>query len=185
MVVIRANPQETLPIASFEVRHRKIGTPTWLFAPGAAAAGAVVLPGYQRGDELELQGRAVSTLGTPGDWSASLTHVVAATDPDAPSPPQNLSATSPSAGTIRVQVTSGPSPQTAATQIYIASGASALFASATKQGDPIASGLNTPLPVFEITDLSPGPYRIWATALDSLENPIESVPVGPFDITVA
>lgn len=185
VVLIRANPGETLPIASFEVQHRPLPGGAFTVTAGAAAAGAVVLPGYERGDEVELQGRAVATNGSPGAWTESLIHVVAATDPDAPSPPQNLTASSPSAGTIRVQVTSSPSPQTVATQLYIASGASTPFTSATKYGDSIASGPNTTLPPVDITGLSAGPWRVWATALDSLENPIESVPVGPADVTVA
>ncbi|AWN55069.1 phage tail protein [Methylobacterium sp. 17Sr1-1] len=192
VVLLRADPLETLTIASFEVRHREIGAATWMSAPGSAAAGAVVLPGYEKGDGIELQARAISVLGTPGSWTASLTHQVAATDP-APLPaPYNLSATSPSAGQIRVQVTAGPAPETVATQIYIGP-AGAPFAAASKVGDPIVSGPNTTLPPLFFSTLGNGnplasgtTYRVWATALDTLDGPsTPSLAAGPADVTVA
>jgi hypothetical protein len=185
VVLLRANPAETLPVASFQVQHRPLGSGgAYSTTTAAAAAGAVVLPGYDRGDEVELQGRAVGTNGAAGDWTAPLTHVVAATDPDAPSPPENLSAESPAPGVIRLRVTSGPSPQTVGVQFYATYNSSLPFSSASKFREPVASGPNVPLTVDFSGHIS-GPYRFWAVALDSLDDPIESVPVGPVDVTVS
>ena len=191
VVLLRAAPLETLTLSSFEVRHRKIGAAAWASAPGSITAGSVVLPGYQRGDGIELQARAISALGTPGDWTTpTLTHQVAATDPAAPSAPQALTVTAPAAGTIRSEATSSADPNSTATRTYIAAGTSAPFASAAAYAGDQASGPNTPLPARTLTTLpsgaplSPGPYRLWVTALDGNSPPVESIPLGPRDVTV-
>ncbi|QRE76173.1 TipJ family phage tail tip protein [Methylobacterium aquaticum] len=195
VVLVRSPPLETLTIASFEMRHRKIGSGTWMSAPGAAAAGAVVLPGYQRGDSIELQARAISTLGTPGDWSTpSLTHQVAATDPAAPSAPQSLTAVQVAGApslTIRATATSSADPNSTATRLYIAAGASTPFSAATAYTADQASGPNTTLPPRDLTTLpngtalAAGTYRLWATALDGNSPPVESIPFGPVSVTLS
>lgn len=194
VVLIRSAPLETLTIASFEVRHRKIGATTWLSAPGSAAAGAVVLPGYQKGDGIELQARAISARGTPGDWSTPvLTHQVAATDPAAPSAPQGLTVSQVSGAsslTIRATVTSSAAAASVATRLYIAAGASAPFSAASAYTGDQASGPNTTLPPRDLTalpngtPLAAGTYRLWATALDGNSPPVESIPFGPVSVTL-
>jgi hypothetical protein len=195
VVLVRAFPLETLTIASFEVRHRKIGSGTWMSAPGAAAAGAVMLPGYQKGDGIELQARAVSAGGVPGDWSAPiLSHQVAATDPAAPSAPQALTATQVSGAnspTIRATATSSPDPNSVATRLYIAAGAGAPFSAASAYMGDQVSGPNTTLPPRDLTTLpngtalAAGTYRLWATTLDGNSPPVEGIPVGPFPVTLS
>ncbi|MBK3426787.1 host specificity factor TipJ family phage tail protein, partial [Methylobacterium ajmalii] len=187
VVLVRAFPLETLTSASFEVRHRKIGSGTWMSAPGAAAAGAVMLPGYQKGDGIELQARAVSAGGVPGDWSAPiLSHQVAATDPAAPSAPQALTATQVSGAnspTIRATATSSPDPNSVATRLYIAAGAGAPFSAASAYMGDQVSGPNTTLPPRDLTTLpngtalAAGTYRLWATTLDGNSPPVEGIPV--------
>lgn len=186
VVLVAESGINTVPIATFQARGRIVGSGAWTTASGTVASGAVLLPGFARSDAIEVQAQVISTAGVPSGWSAISTHTVAATDPAAPAAPTSLSLSNPATGTIRVDVTSSPSPQSAATQIYIATGASAVFASAVAVGDPLNSGPNTALPSYDITGRTPGTtYRIWATALDSDAPPNESAPAGPATITAA
>lgn len=183
VVLVQASALETSTIASFEARHRLVGATVWSSAAGGASSGAVLLSGYAKGDLVEAQARAVSNRGTPSSWTATVRHTVAATDPAAPDKPLSVSLATPSAGTIRVNVTSGGSAATAATQIYLAAGADAVFASARKVGAPINGGPSTSLPAYDITGLTAGTtYRVWATTLDNDAPPNESAPAGPASI---
>lgn len=185
IILLRPNPYEAQVITSYQVRHRLIGGTAYTTTPSLAAAGAVVLSGYAKGQEIEFQARSVASNGNTSPWGVTVTHVVAATDPDAPSPPQNLSASSPSAGLLAATATSSQSASTVATQFYYAAGASTPFASATTLGGPLNSGPNTPLPTVSQNDLDAGVYRVWAVALDGNSPPIASVPVGPVNVTVS
>lgn len=187
VVLVQAAAGETQTIATFQVRHRTVGTSTWTQESAPASAGAVLIDGYttaDKGTQVEVQAQAVAAQGTAGPWTESVVHTIAATDPTAPAPPPNLSLSTPSAGVIRVSVTSSASAQTATTQIYLAQGASAAFGSAAKAGPPINGGPNTPL-TYDITGLTAGTvYRIWATSSDADTPPNESAPVGPVNATV-
>ena len=193
VVMLQANPGETQAIVTFTARHRRSGAAAWSGPVNApVAAGVVLIDGYARGDGIEIQAAAIASQGTQGPWTATTGHVVAATDPDPLAAPYYLSATSPAAGQIRVQVTSGPSPDTAATQVYIGA-AGAPFTSALKVGDPVVTGPNVTLPPLFFSADGAGAalvtgttYRVWATALDTLDtNPTPSPPAGPADVTVS
>jgi hypothetical protein len=183
VVLVTEDGTNTVPIASFQARSRRVGTEAWSVATGTVSSGAVLLSGYAKGDAIEVQSQSISAAAVPSGWSPSFAHTVAATDPAAPSPPQNISLTTPAVGTIRVSVTSSAGATNAATQIYMATGANAVFANATKVGSPIQSGPNTALPPYDIPGLTTGTtYRIWATAFDSDAPPNESAPAGPATI---
>ena len=187
IVLVQAASGETQTIATFQARHRTVGGTDWTLESAPASAGAVLIDGYttaDKGTQVEVQAQAIAGQGTPGPWTTSVVHTIAATDPPAPSVPPNLSLFTPSPGVVRVAVTSSASSQTVATQIYLAQGASAAFSAATKVGGPINGGPNTPL-TYDITGLTSGTvYRVWATSLDADAPPNESVPVGPVNATV-
>lgn len=180
VVLLQAAAGEVQPIASFDVRYRKTGASAWSLASGPASAGAVLLAGFAKGDQIEVQARAVSGAGLAGPWTATFAHAVGATDPAAPTPPQGITLSTPASGVIRVTVTSSASAQNAATLIFMAAGADSAFASAQQVGDPLASGPNVALPPVDVSGLASGTvYRFWAIAQDASSPPIQSAPAGP------
>ncbi|PZP65888.1 TipJ family phage tail tip protein [Methylorubrum populi] len=186
VVLLQAASGERQTLVGFNVRYRRSGTPAWSQASGVVAAGSVLIPGFaaaDKGTEIEIQGQAVAQENRTGPWTAITGHVIAATDPNAPAPPQSITLTTPSAGVIAVRVTSSPSPASVATQIYMAEGASTPFASAQPVGDPISSGPNVVLPDVEVRGRVAGrTYRFWAVALDASSPPVPSDPAGPAGI---
>ncbi len=84
VVLLQADPADTIPLGAFEVRHRKQGTSTWYQASAPAAAETVLVPGYAKADIVELQPRAVSINDKRSAWGATVTHIVAATDAPVP-----------------------------------------------------------------------------------------------------
>ncbi|KQP52995.1 TipJ family phage tail tip protein [Methylobacterium sp. Leaf106] len=84
IVSLEASPLSYVPLASFDVQTRKAGVTTWTTTSRPSGAGAVVIAGYTKGDALEIQARAVSARGTPGEWTASVFHTVAASDATTP-----------------------------------------------------------------------------------------------------
>ena len=84
VVQLQANPSGTTPLATFEVQSRKAGITAWTSVSAAAGAGRVLLSAYTKADQIEIQARGISTRGTPGDWTASVFHTVAATDATTP-----------------------------------------------------------------------------------------------------
>ncbi len=118
----------------------------------------------------------MSPLGTPGERTALMTHVVAATDPIGPVAPEPFTVEVQEGG-ARATWTSSASADNAASQIYVAEGTSSGFATAAAYGDPIASGPNVPLALDLILD--PGSYSIFVVALDDDAPPVPSVPRGP------
>ncbi|MHC2021327.1 host specificity factor TipJ family phage tail protein, partial [Methylobacterium sp. CM6247] len=84
IVSLQAIPLSYVPLASFDVQTRKAGVTAWTTTSRPSGAGAVVIAGYTKGDALEIQARAVSARGTPGEWTASVFHTVAASDATTP-----------------------------------------------------------------------------------------------------
>lgn len=186
VVLIQAAPGEGLNIATFGVHYRRAGATAWSSASAPASAGSVLIGAYglaDKGAQIEVQARAVSGLGTPGPYTATVLHTIAATDPPAPAPPQAITLSLPASGVIEIRVTSSPSPTNAATSIYMAEGAATPFAAAEMVGDPIPSGPNVALPPVRVEGLTAGTdYRFWALALDGSSPPVSSDPAGPAGI---
>lgn len=183
VVGLQPGPSNSVPIASYDVQHRPVGSSTWVTSSAPAGAGAVLLPGHAKGDNIELQARAVSVNGTPGDWTAIVDHTVGASDPPAPSTPASLSvAAGDTAGTVTLTMVSGPSANNAAVEVLRALGATATLGDA----DAIATinaGPNVSL-TYADTGLASGSYRYWIVALDDNDPPIPSAATGPADITL-
>lgn len=182
VVSLQPNPVGTVTVATFAVRHRLLGATAWTTSTADAGSGAVLLPGYAKGNQIEFQARGISALGTPGELTALMTHVVAATDPIGPAAPDGLSVAA-QAGGARAIWTSSASADNAASQVYVATGTSAAFATAAPYGDPIASGPNVGLSLD--FDLDPGAYSIFVVALDDDAPSNASIPRGPVNVTVA
>ncbi|MEB8545826.1 hypothetical protein ONJ74_22390, partial [Salmonella enterica subsp. enterica serovar Cerro] len=141
VVSLQPNPVGTVTVASFAVRHRLLGTTAWTTTMADAGSGAVLLPGYAKGNQIEFQARGVSALGTLGELTALMTHVVAATDPIGPAAPASESFTiAAQPGGAKVSWVSSESADSAASQIYVATGTAPAFSSASPYGDPVASG---------------------------------------------
>jgi hypothetical protein len=173
-----------VPLASYDVQHRKAGTSTWTLTSAPYSSGAVLLPGHAKGDAIELQARAVSINAVAGDWTTPITtHTVGATDPAAPSAPSSLSV-APATHSAMVTFTSGPSADNAASQILRAAGATAVIGSAVAVGSPIASGPNVSL-TYTDSGLASGVYRYWVVALDDNDPPVPSTAFGPVNVTIA
>ncbi|KQO76417.1 hypothetical protein [Methylobacterium sp. Leaf88] len=181
VVSLQPNPAGTVAIVTYEVQSRIGGTTAFTSTTAEAGSGAVLLPGYAKGDDIEFKARGISGLGTKGEFTALMTHVVASTDPIGPIAPEGLAAEA-QAGGARATWTSSASPNNATSQVYVAEGTSAAFSTASPYGDPVASGPNVPL-VLDLT-LDPGPYSIFVVALDNDAPPVASIPRGPVNVTV-
>ncbi|GJD73337.1 TipJ family phage tail tip protein [Methylobacterium goesingense] len=181
VVSLQPNPSGTVTVVSYAVRHRLLGATAWTTTTADAGSGAVLLPGYAKGNQIEFQARGISALGTLGELTALMTHVVAATDPIGPVAPEGLTITA-QAGGARASWTSSASADNAASQVYVATGTSAAFSTAAPYGDPIASGPNVGLSLD--LDLDPGPYSVFVVALDDDAPPNASIPRGPVNVTV-
>jgi hypothetical protein len=182
IVSLIGDPLGTVAIVKYEVSHRLIGGAAYSVAIASAASGAVLLPGYSKGDDIEFRARGISSFGTPGDFTALMTHVVGSTDPIGPVAPDSLNAEA-QAGGAKITWTSSTSANNAATQVYVATGTGAAFSTARPFGDPVASGPNVGLSIT--LSLTPGPYSIFVVALDNDSPPIASIPRGPVNVTVA
>lgn len=181
VVSLQPNPSGTVTITSFQVLHRLLGATAWTTTSAEAGNGAVLLPGYAKGNQIEYQARGVSTLGTLGALTALMTHVVAATDPIGPAAPEPFTVEAQPGG-ARAVWTSSASANNAASRIYVATGTSAAFSAAAPYGDPIASGANVGLSLDLV--LTPGSYSIFVVALDDDAPPVASIPRGPANVTV-
>lgn len=181
VVLLQPNPAGTVAIAAYEVQSRIGGTTAFASTTAEAGSGAVLLPGYAKGNDIEIKARGISSLGTLGEFTALMTHVVASTDPIGPVAPEGLAAT-PQAGGARVTWRSSASSNNAASQIYVATGTGTSFSAASPYGDPIASGPNVGLSLQLALD--PGPYSIFVVALDNDAPPVASIPRGPANVTV-
>lgn len=75
----------TVPLSGFEVRHRKVGMPGYTITYTPAGSTTVLLPGYAKGDNIEMSAHAISLKGTPGPYgSPNATHTVGSGDIAAP-----------------------------------------------------------------------------------------------------
>lgn len=181
VVSLQPNPAGTVAIVAYEVQSRISGTTAYASTTTEAGSGAVSLPGYVKGNDIEFRARGISALGTLGEFTALMTHVVASTDPIGPVAPEGLSAEA-QAGGAKVMWTSSASANNAASQIYVSEGTGSAFTAASPYGDPIASGPNVRLSLDLVLD--PGPYSIFVVALDDDAPPNASIPRGPVNVTV-
>lgn len=183
VVSLQPNPSGTVTVVSYAVLHRILGTTAWTTTTADAGSGAVLLPGYAKGNQVEYQARGISALGTLGELTALMTHVVAATDPIGPAAPASETfMVEAQPGGAKASWVSSASADNAASQVYVATGSSAAFSAAAPYGDPIASGPNVGLALD--LDLDPGPYSIFVVALDDDAPPNTSIPRGPVNVTV-
>lgn len=183
LVNLRPDPANLIPLATYQVQHRLSGSGTWLGPVSApVAAGSVMLSGYAKTNVVEVQARAVSDLGTPSAWTATVTHTVAATDPAAPDVPVYTSNTL--SGTTVTHTFTFPADSTAegtspvtSIKLYRAKGWDKTFAQAALR-KTIAGGQNQTLSTTDQIDI--GYYKYWIVAVN--RSGIASAAVAGADI---
>lgn len=74
VVLLEAGTGSSVPVATFQVRHRLSGAGVWE-APvsGTVASGSVSITTYTAGDSVELAARALSEASVVSDWGATVT----------------------------------------------------------------------------------------------------------------
>jgi hypothetical protein len=72
-------------VTVYQIQHRLQGYGTWSDPPatGYAYSGVVEIPGYDKGDIVEMQPRAVGQTGLTSAWGPTVTRTVGAEDPEA------------------------------------------------------------------------------------------------------
>jgi hypothetical protein len=68
-------------VASYNIRYRLLGSPTWTTSPILAGTSGLVISGYSLNDTIEVQAQAVGYNALTSAFSASSNHVVGSTDP--------------------------------------------------------------------------------------------------------
>ncbi len=182
VVVVRPGPGNSVPLASFVIRHRLAGAPSWSAATANAGSGSIALDSYAKGDALLVEAYAVSIRGTPGDIAGAIEHTVGASDPDPLHDPLDVGV-SVDGNDATVMWTQSASPSARFAQIFRSLG-SADFDDSVAEGGLIPSWPNT-VGVHVIADLAPGTHRFWVIALDDDDPPTASGPSGPAVVTVS
>ncbi len=82
---LRPGDNSAVIVKSFEVRHRLVGSGTWLTPVSVpASSGVAAIPGYTFADAVEWQPRSVSKDSVPSDWGVSRETIIGSADPEAP-----------------------------------------------------------------------------------------------------
>ncbi|MFC5421944.1 hypothetical protein ACFPOB_20490 [Bosea eneae] len=80
IMVMLAPGAGPISTASYEVRHRVVGAPSWNSTPAALAAASALLTGYVSGEVVEMQPQALGYGGVPSDWGELKTHEIGIND---------------------------------------------------------------------------------------------------------
>lgn len=92
-VLLAPNGSSAVPVASFALRHRLVGSPVWSGPiAGAAAAGSLTMGGYDAGDAIQWQAQAISAGGVGSLWT-DIAVVTLPVPEGAPNPVVSASAT--------------------------------------------------------------------------------------------
>ena len=90
VILLREAEAETVEIDRYAVRHKITGAGTWEGPVSAPVAeGGVSLSGYENGDEVTIQARAVSVEEIESEWGPEITFTVGEDDIQ-PAPPTEL-----------------------------------------------------------------------------------------------
>lgn len=117
LVRLEPAPTNVVELASYTVRHRLTGSPTWSTATSSVSSASVELAGYTVGSSIQLQVQATSAWGTAGVWSVIVSIII-----DGTSLPSSLPAASiqiiGKLGQAEITFATGPDPNTEEVRIY-------------------------------------------------------------------
>ncbi|CAM5765559.1 TipJ family phage tail tip protein [Mesorhizobium amorphae] len=117
LVRVEPSPTNVVELASYTVRHRLVGSPTWSTATSSVSSASVELSGYVVGNQIELQVQATSAWGTAGTWSATVPVTIAGTSLPSALPAASIQIIG-KLGQAEITFATGPDPNTEDVRIY-------------------------------------------------------------------
>ncbi|WP_144223476.1 phage tail protein [Mesorhizobium amorphae] len=117
--MVRLEPAATnvVELASYTVRHRLAGSPTWLTATSSVSSASVELSGYVVGSQIELQAQATSAWGTLGAWGSVIAVTVSGIALPSALPSASIQILG-KLGQAEITFATGPDPNTEEVRIY-------------------------------------------------------------------
>ena len=164
-------------------RWRVAGTSSWVegtFVDIDPSGGVEIETGFVAADELEVEAAYTTGGGSLSPWSEAY-EIDASVSPPAYAvpPPSDLAASSPSAGTLRVQYRDPVSP---VAYCIVRTNTSPTLTGATAEPDEPPAGIYTPRS-FDLSRPA-GTYYVWVTAYDAADVPSADLgPAGPVTVT--
>ena len=166
-------------VTSYEVRYRLQGAATWLGPISAyAIASQVAIPGYVKGNAVELEARAVGQTGLVSAWGALTTETVGENDPEPIAPPEDVLAPVTGAN-VSISWRNGNDPRITLARVFRASSGGTL-SSATDITGPVYSAATDTRSVVDTPGT--GTWKYWV--LCETADGAQSTATGPVTATV-
>ena len=167
---------------NWSARWRVVGSSSWVegsyvdIDPGTPV---LLETGFVAADDLEIEVAYTTGGGGMSDWSLPVAADAAFTPSYSVAPPRNLTASSPSAGVLRVDYRDPAQP---VAYCIVRTNTTPSLTGATATPERPVGGVYTPQSVDLIR--AAGSHYVWVTAYDDDDNPSADLgPAGPVTVT--